>query len=73
MSPDRPAAPCQAETPTTTWEDADVPSALADPLPVWEAVDVPSAISDPRPVGWRDCDDAPRVLEIWDADEPEGR
>lgn len=88
MNPDRPTSPCQAETPTTTWEDDDTssaladplpdwkdddtPSALADPLPVWEDVDVPSAFSAPRPVGWRDCDDAPRAIEILDADDTEG-
>ncbi|MEU8522825.1 hypothetical protein [Streptomyces sp. NBC_01216] len=73
MNPDRPASPGQAETPTTTWEDVDVPSALGDPLPIWEDVDVPSALNDPpAPVGWRDCDDVPRALEILDADEAEG-
>lgn len=72
MNPDRPTSPCQAETPTTAWEDDDAPSALGDPLPVWEDVDVPSAFSDPRPVGWRDCDDVPRALEILDADDAEG-
>ncbi len=72
MNPDHPDAPCQAEAPTTTWEDIDVPSALGDPLPVWEDFDVPSAFSDPRPVGWGDCDDVPRAIEILDADETEG-
>ncbi|MBB4792291.1 hypothetical protein BJY54_002903 [Streptomyces nodosus] len=71
MNPDPHNSPCQAETPTTTWEDVYVPSALSDPLPVWGDVDVPSAFSDPRPVGWRDCDDVPRALEILDADEAE--
>lgn len=73
MNPDRPDSHHQAETPTTTWEDDDVPSTLGDPLPVWEDVDVPSAFSDlcSVPVGWRDCDDVPRVLEILDAHETE--
>ncbi|WP_327696888.1 hypothetical protein [Streptomyces sp. NBC_00459] len=75
MNPDRPDSLCQAETSTTTWEDVDVdvdvPSALGDHLSVWEDVDVPSAFSDPRPVGWWDCDDVPRVLEILDADATE--
>jgi hypothetical protein len=57
MNLDRPTSPDQTETPTTTWEDDDVPSALSDPL---------------VPVGWRDCDDAPRALDILDGDETAG-